>query len=346
MWLRRFQKLKQHLFILMALAGSCAAYADLRSDTGARSDEEANVLWQDAQKLKQEGKLKEAAAGLERFIARYPAAPGFTEAHGLLGETYLLLNQPSKALKPLQFALEANASSSPTRASLQLTRTEGLLMLKRWHEALLSANEVLQKAPENPELRAHASLLKGEALAGLKEKLRAQPALDSARGEFSAGLTPELKLHAFMLELELKLYDCSLLPSKGALSEDQVRDQMNRRGLCVLEGVQKYLQLFKQPSSEARVLTKATDLLVAAFNLHSLKCKNPPPPLPLITENGPKTRTAVQLKRYRAELAFSLAKECRANFKQAEEALNSIETPSLTELQKKLREKAIKRSHL
>lgn len=350
-----FQKLKLFtLFVITTFTFGNIVKAELRSDTGAKSDDEAKTLWQDAQKFKQEGKLKEAAAELERFVARYPAAPGFTEAHGLLGETYLLLNQPLKALKPLQFALEAHPSASSTRAGLQLTRTTGLVMLKRWNEALLSANEILLKAPKNPELLAHASLLKGEALAGLKEKLRAQQSLESARSEFAAGLTPELQQEASMLEMELKLNDCSLLPSKGSLSEDQAREQMNRRGVCLLEGVQKYVLLFKQPSSvestrehsNERVITKATDLLSQAFTLHQMRCKNPPPPLPLVTDQvnsqKPKPRTQVQLKRYRAELAFTLEKECRENFRQAAEALESVDLSKVSSLQKKQHGKVMK----
>ena len=339
------------LTLIAPFITSRLSFAELRSDTGAKSADEAKVLWQDAQKLKQEGKFKEAADELERFIARYPAATGFTEAHGLLGETYLLLNQPLKALKPLQFALESYASASPTRAQLLLLRTTALVMLKRWNEALLSANEVQAKAPANPELHAHASLLKGESLAGLKEKSRAHQALDSARGEFAAGLTPELQQEAFMLDMELKLFECSLLPGKGALSEEQARDQMNRRGTCLLEGVQKYLLLFKnkqsdKQSDDKRVMMKATDLLTNALAQHRLKCANPPPPLPLVTERGPEPRTPMQLKRYRAELAFTLKKECKENFKQAADFLESIDRTSLSDLQKNQREKAAKECHL
>src|SRR5262249_50706239 len=130
------------------------------------------------------------------------------------------------------------------RARVDLARAQ--LLLQRYHEAYLTSREMLDPQKGRPplpvELRVWALSLKARALAGLGRDDRAQEAVDSAKPDLqslpqTAFETIDARAGLARIELILKYRRCARFPSPEPLGEAQVRDQISRRGLCLLEAL-------------------------------------------------------------------------------------------------------------
>ena len=109
---------------------------------GSTSTAEASLLWEQGQKAFQSESYQEAVNQLKRLIDRYPGVKGFTEAHYLLGSSFIELKRPKEALHPLRYYVSANGK---TEAGLngRVKLAEAYLMLKKFNEAYLTAGEIV-----------------------------------------------------------------------------------------------------------------------------------------------------------------------------------------------------------
>ncbi len=309
---------------------------------GPASDEEARILWVDGKKAMDEGRYDQAIVPLERLVARYPGYPGFIESRLLLGKALLQQGRPKDAQPYLKdYIQDQGTSAEAIRARLLLIRTR--LALGEYNEALLGAIEVSRWVNNKPELLAETLLLKARAQIGLKQDMRAESTLDSAKKTLTDQMPASLRTEAFAAGLKLKLLACAKFPSAGPLDESQIRDQLDRRGTCLLQSLLIHRQALA--AGDMALARLAQSELTQAARNYSHTCSNPPPPPPITI--GPdktrKTRTAQQVKTYNREMSVVLEQDCRAKLKQGydltqgwKESLPTSTAPLLTELSTEL----------
>ena len=286
------------LAILLLCAQNTHSAGISHTSVGPTSKEEGELLWKDAETLYSNGEYVKARRPLERILARYPGHTHYIEAKLLLGRTYLRSDQPLKASKILKEIIQWNSKtliSYETRADLAVAQLEML----RAAEALLLCQEILN-SPLDPSAmtphRARSYLIKAMSHAELKQPQLAAEAIALAKKEFELH-TVELadwKLERDLTLLDYQLYTCSLLPSNESLTEAQLREQMQRRKLCLMDAIPLGNLLFE--SKEPAYVHEASRSWVKAL-IHSRK-------VVLSPTHPPKTekRTPQQLQTYLSEL--------------------------------------------
>ncbi len=280
------------------------------------SPSEAESIWKQAREHHQGGRFKEAIPLLQRVIERFPASPGFTEAHLLLGIALLELGESEKAIAPLKYYVEAkDRSLDGRRARIHLGKA--YLASGKFNEAYLISIEAASfSGPASPALAAQALLLRTEALIGMNQDMKAEGSLRSALKRIdklpSEPQFSSLQGQAHWLKLKLKARKCARLPSPGKLDEGQVREQFERRGLCLLEATLDLKKTLK--AADPGWAERATRELSDAFTAYSSACSTPPAPK--------SKRTSVELSRYRAELAHILKKDCSSKYSEALDLLS------------------------
>lgn len=313
------------LCLIAALADS-PAFA-INSEVGPASPAEAALLWKDGKEAHSRGKWQDAVNRLERLIARHPGAPGYLEAHRLLGEAYLGLDETAKALPVLKSYVEGTRSATDG-ARGRLLLGKALLSLERYDEAALLAREFEKKSLEKsmekePELRARGLILKARALTGLGRDEEAGRALDSlSRLKFEQ---PAVAAEASLARLDLKTRSCARLPGQGSgqgsMDELQARSQFDRRGTCLEEALLQFMELQRlqqalPKSDQPHFAADAERRLIVAYDSYARGCLNPPSP-PAAGKPGPEgslRRSKLQLERYRTELVTLLKEDCARHF--------------------------------
>jgi tetratricopeptide (TPR) repeat protein len=271
---------------------------------------EATELWTEGQQDYQNGKFDSAVFELARLIEHYPSAPGFTEAHRLLGLSYLARHQAGKAIEPLQYYVQA-AGKSPdgTRARAELA--QAYLESHHFSEALEESRELLARADsegQHSPLHAKARLIEAESWMGLNQDDKAAEALAISKKSLSSEADP-LWSWARLVELQLKTRFCGRFPPPGELDEAQVRDQLSRRGDCLLESQLIFRELLRLKPGEEKRSLEGLDNLTSAYEAYHKACANPPRP--------PGKRSALELKRYRTELVDVLVPMCAEKLQKA-----------------------------
>ena len=117
--------------------------------------------------------------------------------------------------------------------------------------------------------------------------------------------SPEVQAHAAWIDLQLKLRQCEKFPTRGRLEEDEVRSQLERKGVCLNEGAVIFRAILE--TSSARFSELASQALTRGYTAYENNCANPPSPPAL---PAGKKRTAEQTLQYRAELSDRLAQDC------------------------------------
>jgi hypothetical protein len=285
------------------------ALSDTDTSRGPVSEEEGNILWQDGQSDASGGLCADAVPLLKRLVDRYPGHPGYVKAHLLLGECLIQLDDPSAAVAQLRYftqgsASEANPESHDLYQRGRVALGRAYLALGRGSEADLVASEIARHAsPSGPaELYAVEGLLiRARALVLLGQDERAQDTLDSVTPLIPAGHT-DLSGQAAWTKMRLVNRRCSRLLAKGSLDEAQARNQLGRRGDCMLEATvaARDALLTGQASWARRVEQQAIEAL-GSFEDACRKAPSPP---------KRSKRTPTELKKYRAELAQVMARDC------------------------------------
>ncbi len=279
------------------------------SESGAVSDAEAALLLTEGKKAFAARKFERAASRFQRLVDRYPGYQGYLEAHLTLGQALLALERPGKAITPLKYyVLGVRNPDALVEGRVWLARA--YLEDGHYNEAYLTTSEVETSKASAPALQTllqQNQLIRARALQALNRAPESKHALESAR-KFAASNPTEsapLRGETLSVELEIKLGDCAKLPSSGPLTEDQVKNQFERRGTCLLETLPIYrlaLDLNERALSDS-----ATTLLEKAYFDFLKACSAPPAP----PETHPVPRTPEQLRQYHRELKESLTEDCR-----------------------------------
>ncbi len=321
-------------WILFSMGAPLSFASD--TSTGPTSKTEATLLWGQGKQAFEQGRYGEAVAPLKRLIHRYPAIPNYIRAHYMLGVSQLHSAHTQDAVKSLRYYISSIGSKSLDAMEARLPLGWSYLELKKSHEAQLTSQEILDVRPDSKipaEIRTEALVIKAEALLQLKHADRARQSLDSAL-KVIPNHAPS-HLHGVLKKalLNIKLNECTLLPSAKALDEAQALNQFGRRGLCLNEAAILYHDALKIGDPGSAVL--ATQAMKTAFDQFNFLCNHPP--------QGPGKRTAREQSQYARELLNVLLPACSQSQAQALELLkgweDQIPTPMkvhLAELQSAL----------
>ena len=311
------------LFLFVLAPGLCWSSVD--TSTGPAPVQDAAVLLEEGQRLLEAGKYNEAIYPLKRLVDRHPGSPDYLNAHLLLGEAFLKNNQPAQAVEPLRFysstlLRKPDAEvSAVNRARSSLGRA--YLALRKYKEAFLVAKEIekslgTSEPAGDPDL-LNALLIKTHALYEQGKDKKAETSLAAAAKLLSANPPAALAGETHFLQQQLKLRSCSLLPSRGKLTEDQVRAQLSRKGLCLQEALLAFRKVAS--TGAAGWAEKAKTEILGAFQAYSRNCAAPPEP-PVTRTKG--RRSPQQLKQYLLELKHVLKADCQEKMQQASSLLS------------------------
>lgn len=292
-----------------------AAVGSADTSTGPVSAEEARVLWKDGKDAYDHGMDEDAIPRLERFVARYPGYPDYLEARHVLARAYLRQHEPAKAKAELKsFIQGAGPTPEALQARCELTRAD--LELKLYSEAVLTANETLKLALKaaNRDRRTEALILRARSQMGLNQDTRAEASISSALEMLP--VAPALEGQLRVVILDLRLRQCARFPSPGKLEEAQVRDQLGRRGSCLLDSLVLFQKVLG--TADAPAMDQGEEKLAQGYASYWEKCQQPPAPAPV----KPKDRDAQQLKTYFRELAVVLEEDCRQKIHQGLDLMN------------------------
>ena len=284
------------------------------SSWGPTSEKEAQVLWVEGQKSLENEKFQEAISYFRRLIDRYPAQEGYFQAHSLLGQAYLEMGQPEKAIPLLQFFI-SNQSDRVELAKARLILGHCYIHLKKYDEAYLLTNELNQQHKKQLlplELRLESLIIQAHASFGLHQNLRTELALDAAEKKMIPGMSSRIKGLFNHLKLSLKIRMCEQFPSQKLLSDGQLQNQMERRGLCLQESLiilKKVIQ-----SQHLQSIQGSFTELSSAFRNYRDSCLHPFQYLAKVAKNK---RTPSEEKSYREELTDFTFKNCLTNNEKA-----------------------------
>jgi hypothetical protein len=297
---------------LVLLAAAKLAIA-AETSSGPTSDSESELIWKEAQTAYEARDFVQASNHLQRLVDRYPGAQGYLKAHLYLGVARLEMKQAERAVEPLKYFIQAEGKTPDgVYARLELGRAYHALSKK--HEALLVAMELdrLTQVKSLSARRAEALVFKARTLMALGRDSEARLALDAStkRAREASAAAPVRGLNA-VAELEWKLRECSKLPGKDPLKEDQLRDRISRRGQCLVESVNLYRSTVD--AGDAPSAQVAAEESADAWIRYLDSCSNPLPP--------PGRKSKAQLNAYREELRSALLQDCKSRVNHAHQLL-------------------------
>ena len=300
------------------------------TSAGPTSTQEAQTIWLEGKRAFDESRLSEAAQNLQRLVDRYPGDPHQNDAMEILGETYLQLNQATRAIPLLLAAVDTH----PREGRGQKTRLilgEAYLVAKKYDEALLIVQEiekVLNQAnlnSTNPAtLRSESVLLKGRTLLAKNHLERAQLSLLSLESELPRLEELDLRDRIYAFRLQLGLSQCTRITTPGPLTERQVQDQMERSATCLIEKIAAAKPLFLTKNPKIKV--SLPELVGTAFKALRATYRQPAAP----PELKNRKRTSKELSKYRSELSLLLKPIYQGTISQVRELLETWngQTPS------------------
>jgi hypothetical protein len=259
---------------------------------------------------------------------RYPGDPHQTEAMEILGETYLQLELPTQAT-PLLLAAAALHPREAQGLKLKLLAGESYLAAQKYDEALLTVQEI-ERTENDPEfakvltkdLFAQAILLKGRTHLAKNNFNHAQLSIVSLEGQIPQLTSPEVKTQIYRFLLEMGLMQCAKISTPGQMKETQIKKQMQRRSICIIEkmATSKPLFLEKNPKTQAFL---SQQIMTALGELKKIYRHPPAPP-----DTQGQKRTRQELTRYRSELSLLLRPIYRETVSQARELLENWKSQS------------------
>ena len=315
------------------------------TSTGPTSKTDAALHWQlgkealeaaevSSKQIPTEGAAKtqfqDAINHLQRYVDRYAGSPNYLEAHYYLGLAYQGLNQTAKAIAPLKYCVNTSALEAVLGLKCRVALGRAYLKQKKHHEAELiglEAEPIAEGAKKTPlalNLTLELQLIKAEALLLLKQEARAAGILQRTLTQVAPDAAAELKGQASLLQLKLKLTECSHLPSQNSLDEGQVQSELERKGTCLLEALVVMNQtLSNDDLASARA---ATTVAQNAFESYLNLCQSPPQKL-IRTSPGLSRK---EKRRAYLELTDHLIQNCRKKSEAGIELIEGwkAETPS------------------
>ncbi len=294
---------------------SFSAFAASTS-TGPTSDTEGKFLWENGKASFEKKDYADATRELQRFVDRYPGYPGYLEAHRLLGKSWIGAGHPEKAIVPLRyFVQDCGKDQASEQLQARIWLGEAYIGAHRYDEAFLVSLEA-EKSKEGAQ-SVLPLFLKTNALIHLNKDKSAESVLAIAQKRLGTRKDPALLSEALFLRLWLNTRVCAKLGSEKIGDEGTVREQINRRGTCLLDSLLTFKEiLMAQDPSES---SKATEKMKEAYDDFAHACANPPRP----TQLHPTPRNAQQLRSYRLELTAKLKQDCQGKYLDALDFLST-----------------------
>jgi len=310
--------------LLFSLCFFQPCYA-IPTSSGQNTEEEAQVLWNSGKAALSESRFQDAVNALQRYVDRYPGTPDYLRAHFYLGKALIEQNSNSKAVAVLTNFI-TSCQNPVESAEGRLLLANAYLNLEKYQQAYLITLEIdqIEKKTSLPsDTLLEALYIKSRSLLNLNYLDRATQVLASADKQLSDKNSPMVKGQVFDLKLKLKISECAQLPSKDRLDEGQLRDQLDRRGTCVLESLLIFHKILK--SNDLRSAASAATQVNEAFDQYSKSCSSSysAPAVSPISKQSSSRRTAQEMRRYHAELSDQLKQDCKKNWNTGLQLLNS-----------------------
>lgn len=290
------------------------------TSSGPTSQEEGDILWKDGEAAFKNEDYTKAITLLQRLVDRYPGHNGYLEAHRYVGRAYLFTHQAEKSIAPFEYYITATGDRNLALRT-RIWLAEAYIELGKFHEALLSAQEVEKAQAPAPELFAEAELIKARTLLNLNEDERAEKVYDSVREKMIIQSDMELKSQAELINLELKVRECKKLPPKNGkkLDELEVRRLFAQRALCLQEALVQTKNVLDPALQAKNSLTSinAFKAVLRGFTDYNVALKNPPP------SPKAKKQDATQNKQYKAELVDILEQDRVKTYRDATNTVSS-----------------------
>jgi hypothetical protein len=299
------------LTALITLAPCTAICLD--TSRGPVSPQEGDILWKDGSSEAQAGLCADAVPKLQRLVDRYAGHAGYLRAHLLLGDCLLKLGDAPAAITALRYFTSgsANEKSPESHELFQRGRVllgRAYLAAGKGNEAYLTSMDIAKRESGSTEAAVEGLLIKARALLLLGQDAKSEKTVDSATQHLNADSPPELRGEAAWTRMKLTANRCEKLPSSKPMNEAQARQQLERRGLCVLEAVNFAHDALAAGNEEWS--RKVRDESRTVLDSFSSACMTPP------AASGPK-RSATELRKYRAELTQALVRDCTSTLRQA-----------------------------
>lgn len=246
----------------------------LVDQVSAEEKAKASELWNRAMEAFSARSYKTSGALLNEYIEKYPGTVDAIDARYFLAQSYLFAKNAKAAIPFFTSVIEIRGRSllgNEARTYLG----HAYLDESKFSEAYLVSEELLSQEGLGRTLRAKALLLRAHAQAGLKQNFEAEKTLVAF--QTVAESDPELEKEtagSFLVSLLLKSNHCDSLPSGKALPEDQVIDQISRKGVCILEMGTLLVKASKRLSDEE--LVAAAEALTASLAGYRKDCEAPP----------------------------------------------------------------------
>lgn len=267
----------------------------------AEEKTKAAELWSTAMEKFAAREFKASAKLLEEYVNRYPGTPESVDARYHLAQSQLFGKTPGAAIPNFLAVIEIRGKSDLGNEA-RTYLGQSYLDAGKYSEAYLVSDELLDQKDLGATFRAKALLTRAHAQAGLGQNLEAEKTLVAFQS--IAENDPELEretANSFLVSLLLKSNRCDALPSAKTLPEDQLLDQMARKGICVLE-MGTLLARAAKRLGEAEI-SQAAETLVGSLNAYRRECDSPP----LARGKLPKAKFEIAKK----ELSEKLKEGCR-----------------------------------
>ncbi len=267
----------------------------------AEEGAKAAALWSTAMEKFAARNFKAAIPLLEDYVNRYPGTPDSLDARYHLAQSYLFSKSPGTAIPSFIAVIEIRGKSDLGNEA-RTYLGQSYLDASKFTEAYLVSDELLDQKDLGATFRAKALLIRAHAQAGLGQNFEAEKTLVAF--QTIAENDPELEretANSFLVSLLLKSNRCDALPSAKTLPEDQVLDQVARKGICVLEMGTLLVKAAKKLSNEE--IFQAADTLVGSLRNYHQVCEAPP--------LAPGKMTKKKLTLARKELAEKLKEGCK-----------------------------------
>lgn len=261
----------------------------------------AAELWSTAMEKFAARNFRAAAKLLEEYVNRFPGTPESLDARYHLAQSHLFSKNPGAAI-PVFLAVIETRGRSDLGNEARTYLGQSYLDDSKFSEAYLVSDELLDQKDLGGTFRAKALLIRAHAQAGLGQNLEAEKTLVAF--QTVAESDPELEretANSFLVSLLLKSNRCDALPSAKAMPEDQILDQMARKGICVLEMGTLLARAARRLNDEE--ISQAADTLSISYRNYNRGCDTPP----LAPGKLGKTKFANAKK----ELAEKLREGCR-----------------------------------
>lgn len=244
--------------------------------------------------------FKEVIKLYNDYLRKFPAHSQYLHTRYLLGLAYIQERQWKLASQELNTVVE-KWQITPDSLDARLKLATASIELKKWSEAVLIAQEILDNSENDSPLRPEAHWLQARAHFENHNPLEAKKAADRFFSESGGkNLNPLSTAELYRIQLRMKLTECKAKKLPKILPEQEWISQFQSQSLCLFESIPLLKSIAKQ--DQQKVLNQAVREWNEIYDSYVVQPKKIPQPKIKIK---PK-----QLKQYRIEMSqFSQAEQ-------------------------------------